>query len=83
MAKMDLPEPTSKCPVCGINQYPPDDKPVIWPCGIGTGREKNLKPADRQKCPYETDEDREKLMEMQDHEKIAGLLGTQHTNELG
>jgi len=30
-----------KCPICTINQWPPDNKPRVWPCGL-------------EGCPYET-----------------------------
>lgn len=95
MAKKDLPEPVGKCPLCTINLYGnevtllnedtviKDDKgkeyleitgkPLVFPCGIN--REK------QGRCPWETEEDQKDLTKMKDHEKIAGLLGTMHTND--
>lgn len=35
------------CKVCEINLYPPDNKPVIMPCGV-------------KGCPYETPEEQAK-----------------------
>ena len=95
MAKKDLPEPVGKCPLCTINLYGnevtkltketaiKDDKgkeyleitgkAMVFPCGIY--REK------QGRCPWETEAEQKELTKFRDFEKIAGLLGTMHTND--
>ena len=95
MAKKELQEPTGKCPLCTINLYGnkvtkltkelsiKDEKgksyseiigkPVVFPCGIY--REK------QGRCPWENESEQKDLTVMKDFEKIAGLLGTMHTND--
>lgn len=48
-------------------------KPMVFPCGIY--REK------QGRCPWETEQQQKDLTIVHDYEKIAGLLGTMHTNE--
>lgn len=95
MAKKNLSEPVGKCPLCTINLYGNEvtklseettikdekgksyneivGKPAIFPCGIY--REK------QGRCPWEKEKDQKELTKMRDYEKIAGLLGTMHTND--
>lgn len=83
MPKLNLPEPTGKCPYCTINLYPPDNKPYIFPCGINRkvgeqGLDEKEKVKEAFICPWETPKDQEKLSQTKEDEIIAGLLGTMH-----
>lgn len=93
MPRKELPDPAGKCPICTINLYGNEvlkltepiktekgqkhtlinGKPMIFPCGIN--REK------QGRCPWETIKQQKDLTIVHDYEKIAGLLGTMHTNE--
>ena len=57
----------------GKPQYIIKGTPAVMPCGINR--------IDLGRCPFETEEQQAKLVVFQEHEKIAGLLGTMHTNE--
>ncbi len=79
--------PVGKCPVCTINLYGNEitkvdvktvkgqkitsitGKPEKFPCGINR--------ADQGRCPWETDKQQAELSITHEHEKIAGVLGTQ------
>ena len=53
--------------------------PMIFPCGVGLFRKtENRIIKERRFCPFETEDDQQKMMEVMASEKIAGLLGTQH-----
>ncbi len=77
MKLKNLPRPSSKCPVCGINQYPPENKPLQWPCNVGLFRELNRKKEEQGVCPYETVEQQKDALIVSSEDVIAGLLGTQ------
>lgn len=71
-----LPDPVGKCPLCTINLYPQAEgppKPVIFPCGIFREAEG--------RCQWETEIEQKALNEVKAFEKVAGLLGTMHTND--
>ena len=87
MAKIPTPgPPVGKCKYCTINLYHYEngiDKPAIFPCGIhrakGEGDKDEIKKfPEGFICPWETLKDQEKLVKVEEHELIAGLLGTDH-----
>jgi hypothetical protein len=84
MPKLDLPEPTGKCPYCTINLYPPNNKPATMPCGVNRKvGEQGLDEKEKVKvafiCPFETEKDQKKLEEVI---PIAGVLGTMFGQDL-
>ena len=95
MPKKDLPEPTSKCPLCTINLYGDEVTFLSKDLSIKDDKGKEYleikgKPdimpcgiyREKQgRCPWETIEEQRELSVMQEYELRAGLLGTMHTND--
>lgn len=50
-----IPDPTGKCPVCDINLFGPEKKPMVMPCGVGLAR------SEPEKCPFETEEEQKAI----------------------
>lgn len=85
--------PVEKCPICTINIYGEEilkvdiktvkgqkitsitGKPEKMPCGIY--RE------NQGRCPWETNKQQAELSITHEHEKIAGILGTQYNDGMG
>lgn len=77
MTKIELPEPTGKCKYCGINTYPPDNKPATLPCGVFRNiGEAGLKDGEKVKvafrCPYESKDEQLLLEQKIKNEGIPG-----------
>jgi len=47
---------SGECPICTILIYPPDNKPIVWPCPI---MRKDVT------CPYMTEKDIAELQKME------------------
>jgi len=93
MVFKDLPPKVGTCPICTINLYGEQvteytdsgilikiiGRPMVFPCGVGLFRKtENRFKIERRFCPFETETDQQKMMEVMASEIIAGLLGTQH-----
>lgn len=84
---------TDKCPICTINLHGEQvikvnvktvkgqkitsitGKPLKFPCGINR--------PEQGRCPWETEKEQLGLTVTHEHEKIAGVLGTQRNEGLG